>query len=95
MSDGRDKHDGNKDDCAVDFKHDTEGPCTCSECGNQFPMDQLDPSASDPLCPLCQKRLDWEEEEYSGDKFELDESECPLCHGDIHWCSCADRYGDD
>lgn len=58
-----DEQDGNKDDCAVDFKYDTEGPATCWLCGDSFPMDQLDHSASEPLCPRCQERSDWEDKE--------------------------------
>lgn len=30
----------------------------CSECGKNFPMNRVDPTDSDPLCPDC-KYIDW------------------------------------
>lgn len=49
------------DDCAVDFKFELKRPATCSECGESFPINKLDPTDSAPLCPRC--KYDWLEDE--------------------------------
>ena len=53
-----DDHEGTKNDTKVDFDYDTNGPATCSECGRQFPVRDLNPADTDPVCPSC-KYPDW------------------------------------
>lgn len=73
MCEHDDPHMGTADDIKTDFDFETNAPATCDDCGNQFPIERLDPTDSVPLCPDC-KYIDWDDESY--------ENDCSVCGGE-------------